>query len=111
MGQILVPLQRVHRRTRRVVTVVVTELAFVAYYVRDVAAAVAFYRDVVGLTPGIEPGTSSGAAFEVDNIEAARQKLLTGGIETSEVYEFPPCHAFFASDPEGNRFMVHRRKG
>ena len=115
----------------------IRELAFVAYYVTDIPRAVRFYRDVVGLqigelsndewvefdvgnasfaldgtgeALGIAPGTSSGAAFEVDDIEGMRARLHDAGVEVSDVYEFPPCRAAFARDPDGNRFTVHQRK-
>ena len=114
----------------------VKELAFVAYSVRDVPRARAFYRDVLGLEPGgmdsdhwvefeignttfgvgngeplgYEPGKSSGAAFEVDDIAAARTKLVAHGVEASEVHETPVCFVCFARDPEGNGFALHKRK-
>lgn len=115
----------------------VHELAFVAYYVRNISQATAFYRDVVGLREGelcndewvefevgnatfaldstgdalgIAPGSSSGAAFEVDDIGALQARLRDAGAEVSDIYEFAPCLAAFARDPEGNRFIVHQRK-
>ncbi len=113
----------------------VKDIAFVAYAVRDVKASVAFYRDVVGLTvgkafnesfvefhagstafavdaepAGYEPGSCSGVAFEVDDLEACRERLVAYGAKVSDVYEFPPCWICFAEDPDGNRFSIHRRK-
>jgi predicted enzyme related to lactoylglutathione lyase len=114
----------------------IKDLAFFAYSVRDVPAATAFYRDVVGLTPGhafgehwiefdvgsttfgigngesigSQPGTSSGAAFEVDDVAAERERLLGRGVTISEVFESPVCYSAFVTDPEGNRFAVHQRK-
>ena len=112
-------------------------LSFIAYYVRDVPRARTFYGEILGLRPGewfndgwiefelgnatfaldgigeelgIVPGTSSGAAFEVDDIHAMRQRLADAGSPVTEVYEFPPCWACFARDPEGNRFVLHQRK-
>jgi predicted enzyme related to lactoylglutathione lyase len=114
----------------------VKDLAFVAYSVSDLPRAVAFYRDVVGLRPGqafgehwaefdigstafgvgngtplgFIPGKSTGAMFEVDDIEAARERLIAGGAgNVSDVNDFPNCRSVFASDPEGNRFGLHQR--
>ncbi len=115
----------------------VKELAFVAYSVRDAPRATEFYRGVVGLTPGalsndewvefdlgnatfaidgagegvgMLPGHSTGAAFEVDEINGMRQKLIDAGADITEVYEFPPCWMCFVKDPDGNRFAIHQRK-
>ncbi len=114
----------------------VKEMAFVAYSVRDVPRAAAFYRDALGLVPGesfgdhwiefnvgsstfgigngeplgFTPGASTGAAFEVDDIEATRDRLKAAGADAGEVQEFPGCLTCFCSDPEGNRFALHQRK-
>jgi predicted enzyme related to lactoylglutathione lyase len=113
----------------------VKDIAFVAYAVRDVPKAAAFYRDVVGLgestafteqfiefnvgsgafavdgdPPGYEPGTCSGVNFEVDDIAAARQRLIDYGVAVTEVYEFSACSACFAKDPDGNNFVLHQLK-
>ena len=114
----------------------VKDLAFVAYSVRDVPKARAFYRDVVGLEPGesfgdhwvefnlgstafgigngetlgFVPGSSTGASFEVDDIAGMRDRLITHGVQISELHDFPNCQACFATDPEGNRFALHQRK-
>lgn len=60
----------------------VKDVAFVAYVVRDVPQAVAFYRDVLGLQsafavdgdppPGSESAACTGLNFEVEDIVAAR---------------------------------------
>lgn len=84
----------------------IKDVAFVAYAVRDVPRAVAFYRDVVGL----KPGTCNGVAFEVDDIRAAHERLASNGVSVTEVYEFPICFACFAKDPDGNGFALHQRK-
>jgi predicted enzyme related to lactoylglutathione lyase len=114
----------------------IKEVAFIAYSVRDVPAATAFYRDTVGLAPGdslsekwaefnvggttfgigdgepigIKPGSSFGAAFEVDDVAAERERLLGKGVTVTEVFESPVCYSAFVTDPEGNRFAVHQRK-
>jgi predicted enzyme related to lactoylglutathione lyase len=114
----------------------VKEMAFIAYSVRDVPRARAFYSDVLGLGPddvfgdhwvefnvgnvtfgigngeslGFVPGASNGAAFEVDDIHTMRERVKAAGVEVTEVYEFPACLSCFASDPEGNRFALHQRR-
>jgi extradiol dioxygenase family protein len=114
----------------------VKEMAFIAYSVKDVPKARAFYQDVLGLQPGdsfgdhwVEfdvgnvtfgigngeplgymPGQSTGAAFEVDDIHAMRKRLQDSGVTVSEVHDFPPCFSCFTNDPEGNRFAIHQRK-
>jgi predicted enzyme related to lactoylglutathione lyase len=114
----------------------IKDLAFVGYSVRDVPRAIAFYRDVLGLEPGesfgdhwaefnvgsttfgvgngeglgFTPGASTGAAFEVDDIAALRERLVQHGTTVSELHDLPNCFACFVTDPEGNRFALHQRK-
>jgi len=114
----------------------VKEIAFFAYSVRDVPRARAFYTETLGMTPseefgdhwiefdvgnttfgigngeslGFQPGSSTGAAFEVDDMPAMRERLQAAGVEVSEIFEFPACITCFASDPEGNRFALHQRR-
>lgn len=114
----------------------VRDIAFFAYSVRDVPRAREFYRDVLGLQPGdafgdhwiefnvgstafgigngdalgFAPGASTGAAFEVDDIDAVRERLKASGVEVGDLHEFPACVTCFASDPEGNRFALHQRR-
>jgi predicted enzyme related to lactoylglutathione lyase len=120
----------VHRRQEHGM---VKDIAFIAYAVRDVPKAAAFYRDVVGLgegrvyaeqfieftvgsgafavdgdPPGYEPGSCSGVNFEVDDIAIARQRLVDHGVPVTEVYEFSACSACFAKDPDGNGFALHQ---
>jgi predicted enzyme related to lactoylglutathione lyase len=115
---------------------VVKEMAFVAYSVRDVPRAIAFYRDVIGLKPsemfsdgwaefdlgnttfgvgngesiGIIPGSSFSATFEVDDLVSMRERLLAKNIPVTDIMDAPPCASFFVTDPEGNRFGLHQRK-
>jgi predicted enzyme related to lactoylglutathione lyase len=111
-------------------------MAFVAYPVNDIARAVAFYRDVVGLRPaglssdywvefdagdttfgvgraeglGIAPGSAFSAAFEVDDLARVRERIAARGVEVTEIREGPVCASCFATDPDGNRFALHQRK-
>jgi predicted enzyme related to lactoylglutathione lyase len=114
----------------------IKDVAFFAYSVRDVPAAITFYRDVLGLRPGamfgdhwaefdagtvtfgigngeplgMAPGASFGAVFEVDDINAERGRLLAAGVKASEVHESPVCFSVFIEDPEGNKLGIHQRK-
>jgi predicted enzyme related to lactoylglutathione lyase len=115
----------------------IKDMAFMAYSVKDVPAAIVYYRDVIGLTPGkmfgdhwaefdvgstafgigngeplgMQPGTSFGAVFEVDDLTAERERLLAAGVVTGEINESPVCFSLFLTDPEGNKFGLHQRKG
>ncbi len=114
----------------------VKDIAFVAYSVRDVPAAAAFYRDVIGLKPtdvssdhwvefdvsgvtfgigngeplGIPPGSSFSTTFEVDDLAAERSRLLDRGVPVTAINDFPGCFSAFVTDPEGNRFGIHQLK-
>jgi predicted enzyme related to lactoylglutathione lyase len=115
----------------------IKDMAFVAYSVRDVPAAIVFYRDVMGLKPsdlfsdhwaefdvgsvtfgvgngeplGIIPGTSFSATFEVDDVATERERLLKANVPVTEIHESPVCFSAFVTDPEGNKFGIHQRKG
>jgi predicted enzyme related to lactoylglutathione lyase len=115
----------------------IKDLAFVAYSVADVPRSVAFYRDVVGLATtdvssdvwaefaagpatfgvgrgealGITPGTQFSVIFEVEDLLAMRERLARQGVDVTDVHETPVCRVFFATDPDGNRFGLHQRKG
>ncbi len=43
------------------------------------------------------------AAFEEANLTALKQRLLEGGAQLEETYQFPGQRRFFARDPWGNR--------
>ena len=114
----------------------IKDLAFIAYSVRDVPRAQAFYRDVIGMTPsemfsdhwseftvggitfgigngeplGIAPGSSFAATFEVDDLAAERTRLLALDVPITEIMESPVCWSAFVTDPEGNKFGLHQRK-
>jgi extradiol dioxygenase family protein len=114
----------------------IKDIAFFAYSVRDVSRARDFYGETLGLKEGasfgdhwvefdvgnttfgigngeglgFEPGASTGAAFEVDDLRGMRERLEASGVEVGEVHEFPGCVTCFARDPEGNRFALHQRR-
>ena len=53
-----------------------------------------------------EPGSLQGLQVVVDDIEAARAALAEGGVEVSEVQDFPWGRFVFFSDPDGNGWAV-----
>ena len=55
-----------------------------------------------------EPGTGSGVAFEVDNLDEAIADLRGKGIDVSDAYETPVCKVSSFNDPEGNKITLHQ---
>jgi len=60
-----------------------------------------------GLTDA-EPGSVTGLQLVVSDIDAARAQLLDGGVEASEVQDFPWGRFVFFADPDGNRWAVQQ---
>ena len=106
------------------------ELVEVVVYVEDMARAMAFYRDTLGLEPDFEsehwttfrtgactlalhPGTTApDPTFRVDDIEAEHSRLAAAGVEVTEIREPAPGRRVFdATDSEGNRFSIESRAG
>ena len=53
-----------------------------------------------------QPGSATGLQLVVADIEAARAHLVKGGVDVSEVQEFPWGRFVFFADPDGNRWAV-----
>ena len=105
-----------------------------SYLVKDPQAAIAFYRDVLGMTPtavdeqgrgaeftlpdgstfGVwkpDDGATGGAMmFAVDDAKEAVQRYRERGLQLSDVMESPVCFMAFGRDPEGNAIIIHQRK-
>ncbi|MBX3466533.1 MAG: VOC family protein [Planctomycetes bacterium] len=115
----------------------VLRLGHVNLSVPDLAAARAFYGDLLGLEPaprpadaGVRPGCwfrlgeqelhvseEPGAdgsssrrhvALEVDDLAAARARLLAAGLTLEEGRPLPGLARFFARDPGGNRLELYQ---
>ena len=98
---------------------------------------IAFYRDVLGMTPtaggaaddngaefeladgttfgvyqpdGATPGKGYGALFAVGDIRAAVTRFRESGAQLSDPMETPVCFLSFGKDPDGNEFAIHQRK-
>ena len=106
----------------------------VVVYVRDMARAVAFYREALGLevetespywttfrtgactlalhaTKSREPGTGEpDPTFLVADADAERARLLAVGTDASEIREpAPGIRVFDVRDPDGNRISLESR--
>ena len=60
-----------------------------------------------GLTDA-QPGSVTGLQLVVADIEAARAHLVDGGVDVSEVQEFPWGLFVFFNDPDGNSWAVQQ---
>ena len=116
----------------------IKEVAFVAIAVSDAERARKFYQETLELKPatsamggawveyevgaitigvGCHPawqpsrdGTT--VAFEVDDIDATIAKLKERGVTFDmEKMETPVCWMAQFRDPDGNKLVVHKRKG
>ena len=62
---------------------------------------------------GAGGGRNGSAMFAVDDVAAAVQEGKGRGVkfhENGDVTDTPVCHMAFGEDPEGNQFILHRRK-
>ena len=105
-----------------------------AYYTGDPQRSIAFYRDVIGITPteideegrGAEftlaDGTTFGvwrpeegpfvggaAMFAVGDIDAAVAQLRERNVGISDPMTTPVCRMAFCQDPDGNPIIIHQR--
>jgi len=112
-----------------------TGIAFTMYPVTDVARAVAFYHEGLGLPKsGLEleywvefevgggtfgvgnfeqvgtPGTAQSLALEVDDLPAFRARLAERGVQATEPHELPNCRISVVRDPDGNQVWLHQSK-
>ena len=111
----------------------VEQVDFVSVPTRDVARALAFYRDVVGLapseysdgeieTPNVTLGfwnpeddgeefaaNTAGIALRVADVRAAVEEFREKGGEVVGIEDSGVCHMGFVKDPDGNVLILHRR--
>jgi len=106
---------------------------FISVPTRDTARAVAFYRDVLGLSASehaegeveasnvtlsfwnpeeegesFQPNTA-GIALRVPDVQAAFRQLEAAGVEAIGIEDTGVCHMGFCKDPDGNVLILHRR--
>jgi catechol 2,3-dioxygenase-like lactoylglutathione lyase family enzyme len=112
----------------------VEQVDFVTVPTRDVERAVAWYRDVLGLSPsehtdgeveapnvtlsfwnpegeGLEfKPNEAGFALRVADVEQARRELEAKGVEfMGETFDSGVCLMGFFRDPDANTVILHRR--
>ncbi len=111
----------------------VEQVDFVSVPTRDVARAVAWYRDVLGLaesdfsegeveTPNLTLGfwnpeadgepfvpNEAGIGLRVPDVHAAVEEVRAAGAEVIGIEDSGVCHMGFVKDPDGNVLILHRR--
>jgi predicted enzyme related to lactoylglutathione lyase len=55
-----------------------------------------------------EPGSLKSVQMVVSDIEEARDALLGGGVEVTDIQDFPWGRFVFFEDPDGNRWSVQQ---
>lgn len=118
----------------------ITGIAFSAYGVTDLKRSRRFYEGILGLRPTksylkgdagmieydlgpatlaiscgapmFKPASGGGVvALEVENFEAAVQRLKEAGVKClSGLHKTPVCHLLTIADPDGNLLVIHQRK-
>lgn len=81
---------------------VAEEIRFVQLTPPGSAASIAIGR---GLSQ-MKPGSIEGLQLVVSDIDKAREALARGGVEASDVQDFPWGRFVFFADPDGNRWAV-----
>jgi catechol 2,3-dioxygenase-like lactoylglutathione lyase family enzyme len=111
----------------------VEQVDFVSVPTRDVARAVAWYREVLGLPESVyaegeveapnvtfsfwspdadgEPfvPNSAGVALRVPDVRTAVEEARAAGAEVVGIEDTGVCHMGFVKDPDGNVLILHRR--
>ena len=59
---------------------------------------------------GKTAGGSGSVLFAVDDVAAAGRLAEQAGAKISEDHDLPSCQMLLADDPEGNQFILHKRK-
>jgi catechol 2,3-dioxygenase-like lactoylglutathione lyase family enzyme len=112
---------------------IVEQVDFVSVPTRDVARALRFYRDVLGLpeseysegeveAPNVTFGfwnpeaegeefvaNTAGVALRVGDVASAVEEARAAGAEVIGIEDTGVCHMGFVKDPDGNVLILHRR--
>ena len=113
----------------------ITGMDLTAYFTDDPDRSIAFYRDVLGLTPtNVTPGRGAeftlsdgqtfgvwkldeseknaggSVMFSVADAKAAVDRFRANGATIQDVMETPVCFMAPGEDPDGNMFIIYQRK-
>lgn len=85
---------------------------FVQFTPPGSACSIAFGKGIAefgeGIVEDIKPGSVKGLQVVVEDVRKIKEQLVSKGIETSEIQEFPWGIFTFFSDPDGNRWAVQQ---
>ncbi len=117
-----------------------TEIPFVVYPATDLERSKDFYERIIGLQCTMDhplpeegkrwiefdvgscaiaisnmmppsEGSGVGAALEVEDLDAALQKLKSENVDIkTDMMESPGCRFFIIADPDGNDLTIHQHK-
>ena len=111
----------------------IEQVDFVSVPTRDSSSAVAWYRDILGLsesefsegeieTPNLTISfwkpeeqeerfvpNENGIALRVTDVEAAVEEVRAAGGLVMGIEDSGVCHMGFVKDPDGNVLILHRR--
>jgi predicted enzyme related to lactoylglutathione lyase len=119
-------------------TSLITGVDFMSVPTKDLARAMQFYGETLGLPCSMHREGSPYAEFEtgnltlgvfesekiglpyainpnhlalhVDDVAAARAELESKGVEfQGDIFDTSVCHMAFFADPDGNKLMLHHR--
>jgi predicted enzyme related to lactoylglutathione lyase len=113
----------------------ITGMDLVCVVASDVSRTVAFYRDVLGITPTLDepggaefelsdgstlgvwnPGTGEAVQprvtvmFAVPDAKATVEAIRARGATISDAHETPVCFMAFGNDPDDVPYIIHQRK-
>ncbi|HYZ15370.1 MAG TPA: VOC family protein [Candidatus Acidoferrum sp.] len=114
----------------------ITGIDIASFLVSDPQRSIAFYRDVLGMTPteidrqgrgaefalpdgatfGVwkadagQPAHGAAIMFAVGDAKAAVERFRGAGLALSDPMESPVCFMSFGVDPDGNAIIIHQRK-
>ena len=80
------------------------EVRFVQLTPPGSACSIALGRSITDAPPG----SVTGLQLVVSDVHQARAQLAEGGVEVSEVQDFPWGSFVFFADPDGNRWAVQQ---